>query len=93
MGDYSTNAAMMLAKPLGRPPREIAVEIAEAIEGYMGEEAVKTEIAGPGFINLFLRDGWYRAAVGFMSVSGAATHDSVASPERIIVEIVSANPT
>ncbi|MDQ5894621.1 MAG: arginyl-tRNA synthetase [Actinomycetota bacterium] len=93
MGDYSTNAAMMLAKPLGRPPREIAAELAAVIEGEMGETLEKTEIAGPGFINFFLGDAWYRNAVAAMAATGAAEVPAVADPERIIVEFVSANPT
>jgi len=93
MGDYSTNAAMMLAKPLGRPPREIAAELAAAIETELGEALEKTEVAGPGFINLFLGDSWYRGAVDSMSATGAAPVPAVTDPERVIVEFVSANPT
>ncbi len=93
MGDYSTNAAMMLAKPLGRSPREIAAELAAAIEADLGEAIEKTEIAGPGFINLFLGDAWYRQAAAAMAAGGAATVPPTADPERIIVEFVSANPT
>ena len=73
MGDYSTNAAMMLAGPLGRAPREIAAELATAIEAELGDSISKTEIAGPGFINLFLDDAWYRSAVASMAVNGTAT--------------------
>ena len=93
MGDYSTNAAMMLAKPLGRPPREIAADLATAIESELGNALEKTEIAGPGFINLFLGDAWYREAASSMAETGAAPISPVADPERIIVEFVSANPT
>jgi arginyl-tRNA synthetase len=93
MGDYSTNAAMMLAKPLGRPPREIAAELAAAIEAELGPTLEKTEIAGPGFINLFLGDAWYREATAAMASTGAAEVPPVETPERIIVEFVSANPT
>jgi len=93
MGDYSTNAAMMLAKPLGRPPREIASELASAIEAELGSSLEKTEIAGPGFINLFLGDAWYREATTAMAPAGAAEVEPVSDPERIIVEFVSANPT
>lgn len=93
MGDYSTNAAMMLAKPLGRPPREIAAELAAAIETELGPALEKTEVAGPGFINLFLGDTWYREATAAMAASGAAEVGPVTRPERIIVEFVSANPT
>ncbi|MDQ2623338.1 MAG: arginine--tRNA ligase [Actinomycetota bacterium] len=93
MGDYSTNAAMLLAKPLGRPPREIAAELAPAIEAALGESLEKTEIAGPGFINLFLAPAWYRGAVSAMTATGAAAIGPVAAPEKVIVEFVSANPT
>lgn len=57
-GDYSTNVAMQLAKPLGRNPREIAQEIADALS-ESGEFA-NAEVAGPGFINLKLSDGALR---------------------------------
>lgn len=93
MGDYSTNAAMMLAGPLGRAPREIAAELATAIEAELGDSISKTEIAGPGFINLFLDDAWYRSAVASMAVNGTATVPPVPEPEKILVEFVSANPT
>ena len=93
MGDYSTNAAMMLAKPLGRAPREIAADLATAIEAELGSSLEKAEIAGPGFINLFLGDAWYREAAASMAAGGSAAVAPVGEPERIIVEFVSANPT
>ncbi len=93
MGDYSTNAAMLLAKPLGRPPREIAAELCPAIEAALGDALEKTEVAGPGFINLFLAPDWYRVAVDLMAGSGGAPVAPTANPEKIIVEFVSANPT
>ncbi len=93
MGDYSTNAAMMLAGPLGRPPREIAAELAAGIETELGAALEKTEIAGPGFINLFLGDSWYREVVAGMAATGGAPVPPVTDPERVIVEFVSANPT
>lgn len=93
MGDYSTNAAMMLAKPLGRPPRDIAADLTGAIESRLGPVLEKTEIAGPGFINLFLSQRWYREAAGLIAATGGATVPPVPEPERIIVEFVSANPT
>ncbi|MCB0829964.1 MAG: arginine--tRNA ligase, partial [Solirubrobacterales bacterium] len=51
------------------------------------------EIAGPGFINLFLGDAWYREAAAAMASTGAAAVPPVPESERIIVEFVSANPT
>jgi arginyl-tRNA synthetase len=57
--DYQSNVALSLAKRLNRPPREIAAELA----GHLGNGEVveKTEVSGPGFINLTLRDGWIAA--------------------------------
>jgi len=93
MGDYSTNAAMMLAGPLGRPPREIAVDLAAAVAQRLGSSLAATEVAGPGFINIFLADSWYRQAVAAMALTGAREVAPAGDPERIIVEFVSANPT
>ena len=57
-GDYQANLAMPLAKKLGKPPRDIAGEIVESLDlaGLCG----KTEVAGPGFINLKLEDDWIK---------------------------------
>jgi len=93
MGDYSSNAAMMMAKTLGRPPREIAAELAAELERALGEGVEKIEIAGPGFINFFLADRWYRDAVADLTATGSAAIPPVADPEHVLVEFVSANPT
>lgn len=94
MGDYSSNAAMLMAKSLGRPPRDIAAELAAKIEAELEDQVDKVEVAGPGFINLFLGDGWYRRAVGVLSKGLESGQIApVAEPEHIIVEFVSANPT
>ena len=69
MGDYSSNAAMLMAKSLGRPPREIAAELAKKIEAELEGQVEKVEVAGPGFINLFLGDGWYRHCLLYTSQS------------------------
>jgi arginyl-tRNA synthetase len=55
-GDYQFNGAMGLAKKLGRPPREIAQELAARLEGTPWLE--KVEVAGPGFVNLWLSGAW-----------------------------------
>lgn len=51
-GDYSTNVALQLAKPLGRSPRDIATEVAGKLEAM--DSIAKIDVAGPGFINLWL---------------------------------------
>ncbi|MDQ2676650.1 MAG: arginine--tRNA ligase, partial [Actinomycetota bacterium] len=62
-GDYSTNAAMLLAPVLGSPPREIAGRLASELETSLGASLDRLEVAGPGFVNLFLSDAWHRRGV------------------------------
>jgi len=95
LGDYSTNAAMLLAPLLGGPPREIAERLRGALAGTLGDRAERIEVAGPGFLNLFLSDRWHRAATAELLAAG----ERIGSPglddgsERVLVEFVSANPT
>ena len=70
LGDYSTNAAMLLAPSLGGPPREIAEQLRTTLAGTLGEGAERVEVAGPGFVNLFLADRWYREATRGIVVAG-----------------------
>jgi arginyl-tRNA synthetase len=93
-GDYSTNAAMLLAPSLGEPPRAIAERLGAALQERLGASVEKVEIAGPGFLNLFLTDAWYLAAVDEVLAAGDAFGAGTAARrERIQVEFVSANPT
>ncbi|MEN1679740.1 MAG: arginine--tRNA ligase [Planctomycetota bacterium] len=55
-GDYQANCAMPLGKRLGKPPREVAAELLEKLD--VADLCESPEIAGPGFINLTLKDGW-----------------------------------
>jgi arginyl-tRNA synthetase len=95
LGDYSSNAAMLLAAPLGENPRDVAGRLAEQLGGGLGEETVeRVEVAGPGFLNLFLGDRWYREAMAGLAAAGEGLAVAPAVPaERILVEFVSANPT
>ena len=91
-GDYATNVALRLAGARRKPPREIAAEIAESATALDAVE--RTEVAGPGFVNLFLRDEWFVAALAEMLADGEAFGGGVpGKPERVQVEMVSANPT
>jgi arginyl-tRNA synthetase len=93
-GDYSTNAAMLLAGSVGRPPREIAERLGAELQQRLGAGLAKYEIAGPGFLNLFLADSWYAEALAHVIERGAAYGGGgAARSERILVEFVSANPT
>ncbi len=93
-GDYSSNAAMLLAGSLGKAPREIAEQLSGELTERLGEHAERVEVAGPGFVNVFLSEAWYRAAIGRLVEAGEdAGIRAVESPKRILDEFVSANPT
>jgi arginyl-tRNA synthetase len=91
-GDYSTNAAMLLAPALGEPPRSVAERLGAALQDRLGGRVERVEVAGPGFLNLFLSDAWYLAAVDDVLAAGDA-YGAGSHGERIQVEFVSANPT
>jgi arginyl-tRNA synthetase len=86
-GDYATNAALKLAGVRRRPPRELAAELAAAAEAL--PHVARAEIAGPGFVNLFLDDGWFTESLAALLAAGPPAPTG----RRIQVEMVSANPT
>jgi arginyl-tRNA synthetase len=93
-GDYSTNAAMLLAPRLGQPPREVAQRLGDELARTLATRLERVEVAGPGFLNLFLADPWYREALSHVLAAGEGFGGGWASPsERVLVEFVSANPT
>ena len=93
-GDYSSNAAMLLAGSLGGAPREIAERLSGELSERLGESAERIEVAGPGFVNLFLSERWYRAAIaGLVAAGEDAGIRAVPEAQRTLVEFVSANPT
>ncbi|HEX3317682.1 MAG TPA: arginine--tRNA ligase [Solirubrobacteraceae bacterium] len=93
-GDYSTNAAMLLAPVLGEPPRDIAQRLGDELRTDLDGGLERVEVAGPGFLNLFLSDDWFRSALtGLLAAGDAYGSSTAAAPERVLVEFVSANPT
>ena len=93
-GDYSSNAAMMLAGRLGEPPREVAERLRAELEQMLGKRVDGIEVAGPGFVNLFLSTHWYREAIAGLVVAGEDADLRIApDAQRVLVEFVSANPT
>jgi arginyl-tRNA synthetase len=93
-GDYATNAAMLIAPVAGQPPRDVAVRLAEELQARLGPALDHVEVAGPGFLNMFLSDGWCAAALGHVLAAGSDFGGGGADPiERVNVEFVSANPT
>jgi arginyl-tRNA synthetase len=91
-GDYATNAAMTLARAAKRPPRQIAEAIVRHFPAL--PEVDRLEIAGPGFVNVFLAAGWVAQALGGILDAGPryGRGDELAA-QRVRLEFVSANPT
>jgi arginyl-tRNA synthetase len=91
-GDYATNVAMRLAPTRRTSPRELAEELARGAVEL--DEVERTEVAGPGFLNLWLARPWFGAALGEALAAGPDYGaGSAAARERVQVEMVSANPT
>ncbi|MFA6699037.1 MAG: arginine--tRNA ligase, partial [Thiomicrospira sp.] len=91
-GDFATNLAMMLAKPAGLPPRELAAKIIALLP--QDSVIIKVEMAGPGFINFFVDDQAKFAVVGQVLTQQADFgRAQVGQGRSVLVEFVSANPT
>ncbi|HXI10250.1 MAG TPA: arginine--tRNA ligase, partial [Thermodesulfobacteriota bacterium] len=91
-GDYSTNAAMLLAPLEKKAPRQIAEVIRERIAAFPDVE--KCEVAGPGFINIFLRRSYWLSILEDIIRQGSEFGRSKAGAgKKVQVEFVSANPT
>ncbi len=91
-GDISTNAAMVLAKPAGKNPRELAELVADALREHSA--VTSADVAGPGFVNLRLGDDFWHARLAEIVRVGPAYGDStMGGGEKVNVEYVSANPT
>ncbi|MBA3765071.1 MAG: arginine--tRNA ligase, partial [Actinobacteria bacterium] len=90
-GDFATNVALGLAKRAGRPPREVAQAIVDALPPAPFLE--KAEVAGPGFLNLFTTDEWLHDALRDVVAQGKGYGRAEPHGRRVQVELVSANPT
>jgi arginyl-tRNA synthetase len=94
LGDYSSNAALLLAPGLRQPPREVAQQLGVELQQRLGGSLERFEVAGPGFLNLFLNHAWFGAALREVLRAGDSFGAGGASPrEHVLVEFVSANPT
>ena len=91
-GDMATNAAMVLAKPSGRKPREIADELAASLR--QDDRITAADVAGPGFLNLRLAPAvWQTLIKNVLEHGQSFGRSSVGAGQRVNVEYVSANPT
>lgn len=91
-GDVATNAAMVLAKPLGTNPRALADVIAEKLKE--DADVVDVTVAGPGFINILLSQNyWQRLLASVIRAGTDYGRSSVGGGKKVNVEFVSANPT
>ena len=91
-GDLATNAAMVLSKSVGENPRALAERLAEVLR--KDADVGAAEVAGPGFVNLRLADGYWQARLGDMLDAGTDYGRSqVGGGRKVNVEYVSANPT
>jgi len=93
-GDWTTNVALQLAPEVGRAPRVVAGEVVAALEGATVPHLERTEVAGPGFLNLFLSPSWLHDVLREVVDAG----DRYGRGEELIgrrvnLEFVSANPT
>jgi arginyl-tRNA synthetase len=94
-GDLAVTAAMQLARSLKANPRELAAKLVEALNAQPAVQqwVEAIEIAGPGFINLRLKDQARQAVVAEVLAAGSDFGRQPASGRRVLVEFVSANPT
>ncbi len=91
-GDFATNAAMVLAKQVGKNPRELAQIIADALS--RDGDVANCEVAGPGFINIRVADGYWQNHLAVILDAGAKYgRGLVGKGQKVNVEYVSANPT
>ena len=91
-GDFACNVAMVMAKAAKRKPRDLAEAVVANLPPSDAIERV--EIAGPGFINVFLAPSAYHAVVGAIHEAGEAYgRSTIGAGQRVQVEFVSANPT
>jgi arginyl-tRNA synthetase len=90
-GDWATNIALVLGSKAGKPPRQVAEAIAGRVRG--SRLLTDVQVAGPGFINLFLGTTWLHDALREMLARGDAFGRAETNGRRVQVEYVSANPT
>jgi arginyl-tRNA synthetase len=84
--DFQSNAALPLAKSLGRAPREIAAAVAARLDGAADGPVAAAEMSGPGFVNLTLRDGWIASAAAGQLADPRLGVPLANPPQRVVVD-------
>ncbi len=93
-GDFATNAAMVSARTFRNAPAKIAAILLENMDFSAVSYVEKAEIAGPGFINFFVKDAWFAATVsGILEAGKDYGRSDYGKGEKVMIEFVSANPT
>jgi len=93
-GDWSTPVAMQLAKPLRRPPLEIAHQVKDTLDAMTVPHLADVEVVAPGFVNLFLSPTWLHDVLrDVVRLDQHFGRSEVLAGRRINLEFVSANPT
>ena len=92
-GDYACTVALALAKAVGKKPRDIAVALQEALK-TAGGLLEKTEIAGPGYLNMYVAPAtWHQMLCTVIEEGKAFLRSSRGRGQKVLLEYVSANPT
>ncbi|MBI4735326.1 MAG: arginine--tRNA ligase [candidate division NC10 bacterium] len=92
-GDLSTTVSFALAKQVRRSPRDVATAIQQALDMDPALVA-KVEVAGPGYLNIFVANGWWQGVIRQILAAGPTYgRASIGQGQRVQVEFVSANPT
>lgn len=94
-GDWSSNAALVNAKGAGLPPRELAQRLAAELASAGLPHLERTEVAGPGFVNLHLAPSWLHQVLGTVLREGTERYArlDIGHGRAVNLEFVSANPT
>jgi arginyl-tRNA synthetase len=94
-GDWSSNVALVTAKKIGRPPRELATDIAKVLTANAPPHVASVEVAGPGFVNFRLHDSWLHDALRDVVEKGEDRYarSDEGGGTKVNVEFVSTNPT
>ncbi|MDO8742334.1 MAG: arginine--tRNA ligase [bacterium] len=92
-GDYATNAALVVAKALGKNPREVAEHVAESLTKSLGTKVSHVAVAGPGFVNITLSKEAVRLAISEAGAQGGEWGKGATdSGKRVLIEYTDPNP-